>query len=350
MSTPDNRAGTITEGRNTLTVLSVREAIRLALQEELRRDDKVFVIGEQVGTGSAFKVTDGLLAEFGKGRIVDTPLSESAITGCAVGAAMMGFKPIAEIMFADFIVLAMDHLVNSAAKLRYQHDGAMDVSLVLRMPLGGGATMGAHHSQCVESWVLNVPGLKIVTHSNPHDAKGLLKSCIRDRNPVVFLEHKLLYNEKGEVPEGEYTVPLGKAKVVSPGEDVSIISYSYMVKKSLAAAAVLAEHGIKAEVVDVRTIRPLDVETLAESVKKTGKAVVVHEAPVIGSAGAEIVAQIHKEAFDYLDAPIERVGALETPVPFSSTLEQAYLPNERKIVEAVARLLNQEAAFAATAR
>jgi pyruvate dehydrogenase E1 component beta subunit len=322
----------------------------MAMREELRRDDKVFLIGEQLGAGSAFKVTEGLLAEFGEERIIDTPLSESAIVACGVGAAMMGYKPVVELMFADFIVLGMDHLVNGAAKLRYHHDGAMDVSLVLRMPVGGGTTMGAHHSQCVESWVLNVPGLKLVAPSNAHDAKGLLKSCIRDRNPVVFFEHKLLYNDKGEVPEGDYTVPLGKAKVVSPGQDVSIISYSYMIKKSLAAAAILAEQGIKAEVVDVRTIRPLDVETLAESVKKTGRALIVHEAPVIGGAGAEIAAQLHKEAFDYLDAPIERVGALETPVPFSSTLEQAYLPNERKIVEAVAGLLNQKAVFAGSGR
>jgi pyruvate dehydrogenase E1 component beta subunit len=322
----------------------------MAMREELKRDDKVFLIGEQQRDGGAFKVTEGLFAEFGEERIVDTPLSESAIVGCGVGATMMGYKPIIELMFADFIVLGMDHLVNAAAKLHYMHDGAMEVCLVLRMPQGGGATMGPHHSQCVESWVLNIPGLKIVTPSNAHDAKGLFKSCVRDRNPIVFLEHKLLYNEKGEVPESDYTVPLGQAKVVRFGEDVTIISYSYMVKKSLAAAAMLAEQGINAEVVDVRTIRPLDIETLAESVKKTGKAVIVHEAPVLGGAGAEIAAQLHREAFDYLDAPIERVGALETPVPFASTLEQAYLPNERKIVEAVAGLLNQKVAYASTGR
>lgn len=206
--------------------------------------------------------------------------------------------------------------------------------------------MGPHHSQSVEAWALNVPGLKIVTCSNAYDAKGLLKSAVRDRNPVVFFEHKLLYNDKGEVPETDYTVPLGKAQVVRPGDDVSIISYSYMVKKSIAAAEILAEQGIDAEVVDVRTIRPLDVETLAESVKKTGRAVIVHEAPVIGGAGAEILAALHKQVFDYLDAPIERVGALETPVPFASALEQAYLPNERKILDAVAQVLNKKVAYA----
>jgi pyruvate/2-oxoglutarate/acetoin dehydrogenase E1 component len=330
-----------------VSILSVREAIRLALSEELRRDDKVFLIGEDL-EGSSFKVTEGLLGEFGEERIRSTPLSESAIMGCGVGAAMMGYKPVIEIMFADFVALAMDHLANSAAKIRYGHDGELEFSLVLRMPQGGGITFGPHHSQCVESWLLNVPGLKIVTPSNAYDAKGLLKSAVRDRNPVVFLEHKLLYNEKGEVPETDYTVPLGKAQVVKPGNDISIISYSYMIKKSLAAAAILAKQGIDAEVVDVRTIRPLDIETLAESVKKTGKAVIVHEAPVIGGAGAEIVATLHKEVFDYLDAPIERVGALETPIPYSSTLEQAYLPNERRILDAVAGVLNQKISYALT--
>lgn len=328
-----------------MTVLSVREAIRLAIREELRRDSTVFVIGEDL-EGSSFKVTEGLLREFGEERIRSTPLSESAIMGCGVGAALIGYKPIIEIMFGDFMALVMDQLVNNAAKIRYTLDGEQDLSLVLRMPQGGGATMGPHHSQSVEAWALNVPGLKIVTCSNAYDAKGLLKSAVRDRNPVVFFEHKLLYNDKGEVPETDYTVPLGKARVVRPGDDVSIISYSYMVKKSIAAAEILAEQGIDAEVVDVRTIRPLDVETLAESVKKTGRAVIVHEAPVIGGAGAEILAALHKQVFDYLDAPIERVGALETPVPFASALEQAYLPNERKILDAAAQVLNKKVAYA----
>ena len=331
-----------------MSVLSVREALRLALKEELRRDDKVFLLGESIADyGGCFKITEGLLAEFGPERIRDTPLSESAIVGCGVGAAMMGYKPVIELMFADFITVGGDQLINNAAKMRYLHDGELEFSLVLRMPEGGGATMGPHHSQCVEAWLLNVPGLKIVTPSNAADAKGLLKSAIRDPNPVVFLEHKLLYNDKGEVPEGDYTVPLGKAQVVKPGKDLSIISYAYMVKKSLAAAEILARNGIDAEVVDVRSLRPLDVATLAESVQKTRKAVIVHEAPVFGGAGAEIAAALHKEAFDYLDAPVERVGALETPVPYSSVLERAYLPDERRIIEAVAGMLNQEIAYAA---
>lgn len=332
-----------------MSVLSVREALRLALKEELRRDDKVFILGESVADyGGCFKITEGLLAEFGAERIRDTPLSESAIMGCGVGAAMMGYKPIIELMFADFITVGGDQLINNAAKMRYLHDGEIEFSLVLRMPQGGGTTLGPHHSQCVESWLMNIPGLKIVTPSNAHDAKGLLKSAVRDPNPVVFLEHKLLYNDKGEVPEGDYTVPLGKAQVVKPGKDLSIISYAYMVKKSLAAAAILAKNGIDAEVVDVRSLRPLDLETLAESVQKTRKAVIVHEAPVFGGAGAEIAAALQREVFDYLDAPIERVGALETPIPFSSVLEQAYLPNEARIVDAVAGMLNQKIAYAAT--
>jgi len=331
-----------------LSVLSVREALRLALKEELRRDDKVFLLGESIADyGGCFKITEGLLAEFGPERIRDTPLSESAIVGCGVGAAMMGYKPVVELMFADFVTVGGDQLINNAAKMRYLHDGELEFSLVLRMPQGGGATLGPHHSQCVEAWLLNVPGLKIVTPSNPADAKGLLKSAIRDPNPVVFLEHKLLYNDKGEVPEGDYTVPLGQAQVVKPGKDLSIISYAYMVKKSLAAAEILAKNGIDAEVVDVRSLRPLDVATLAESVQKTRKAIIVHEAPVFGGAGAEIAAALHKEAFDYLDAPVERVGALETPVPYSSVLERAYLPNEARIIEAVAGMLNQEIAYAA---
>ena len=331
-----------------MSVLSVREALRLALKEELRRDDKVFLLGESIADyGGCFKITEGLLAEFGPERIRDTPLSESAIVGCGVGAAMMGYKPVVELMFADFVTVGGDQLINNAAKMRYLHDGELEFSLVLRMPQGGGATLGPHHSQCVEAWLLNVPGLKIVTPSNPADAKGLLKSAIRDPNPVVFLEHKLLYNDKGEVPEGDYTVPLGQAQVVKPGKDLSIISYAYMVKKSLAAAEILAKNGIDAEVVDVRSLRPLDVATLAESVQKTRKAIIVHEAPVFGGAGAEIAAALHKEAFDYLDAPVERVGALETPVPYSSVLERAYLPNEARIIEAVAGMLNQEIAYAA---
>lgn len=323
-----------------MKILSVRQAINEALREELLRDDKVFLIGEDIGSyGGAFKITEGLLTEFGPEKIMDTPLSESAIVGCGVGAAMMGFRPIVELMFADFVTIGMDQIVHNAAKMKYISDGKVDMSMVLRMPQGGGATLGPHHSQCVESWLLNIPGLKIVLPSNAYDAKGLLKSAVRDGSPVVFLEHKLLYNEQSEVPEQEYTVPIGKAKVVKEGKDISIITYSYMVKKALEAAEILSKEGIDAEVVDVRTLRPLDVETLVESVKKTEKAVVVHEAPVLGGAGGEIAAVLQEAAFDYLDAPIGRVGAPETPVPYSYTLEQEYLPNAQKIVAKVKQML-----------
>ncbi|MBP2641636.1 MAG: alpha-ketoacid dehydrogenase subunit beta [Firmicutes bacterium] len=320
--------------------ISVRQAIREAMREEMLRDEKVFLIGESIGPyGGCFKVTEGLWAEFGDEKIMDTPLSESAIVGCGVGAAMMGFKPIVELMFADFVTIGMDQLVNNAAKMKYLHDGDIDFSMVLRMPQGAGATMGPHHSQSVESWIMNIPGIKIVLPSNAYDAKGLLKSAVRDNNPIVFIEHKLLYNDKGEVPTGDYTVPLGKAKVVREGTDVTIIAYSYMVKIALQAAEMLAQEGINAEVVDVRTIRPLDIDTLADSVKKTEKAVIVHEAPVFGGAAGEIAAALQEKVFDYLDAPIGRIGAAETPVPYSQPLEHAYLPNAKTIAAKVREIV-----------
>ena len=326
-----------------MSVISVRQALRQALREELQRDDKVFLVGESIADyGGTFKITEGLLDEFGAERIRDTPLSESAIVGCGVGAAMLGYKPIVELMFADFVTIGADQLINNAAKIRYMHDGELGLPMVLRMPQGGGATLGPHHSQCVESWLMNIPGLKIVTPATAHDAKGLLKSAVRDPDPVVFLEHKLLYNDKGEVPDGEYTVPLGNAAVVKPGNDLSIITYSYMVKKSLQAAEILGQHGIDAEVVDVRSLRPLDIDTIVRSVRKTHNAVIVHEAPVFGGAGGEIAAQLYAEVFDCLDSPIARVGALETPVPFSSVLERAYLPDEPRIIDAVGVMLNRD--------
>ena len=325
-----------------MSEISVRQAIRDAMREELLRDDKVFLLGESLGPyGGCFKVTEGMWQEFGDDKIMDTPLSESVIVGCGVGAAMMGFKPIVELMFADFVTIGMDQLVNNAAKMKYLHDGDIDFSMVLRMPQGAGATMGPHHSQSVESWIMNIPGIKIVLPSNAYDAKGLLKSAVRDNNPIVFLEHKLLYNDKGEVPEGDYTVPIGKAKVVKEGKDITIIAYSYMVKIALQAADLLAKDGIDAEVVDVRTIRPLDVETLAESVKKTEKAVIVHEAPVFGGAGGEIAAALQDAVFDYLDAPIGRIGATETPVPYSQPLEHAHLPNAQKIADKVRQMITR---------
>lgn len=324
-----------------MSIITVRAAIKNALAEEMRRDDKVFLLGESIGKfGGCFKVTEGLIEEFGPRRVKDTPLSEAVIAGSGIGAALYGYRPVVEIMFADFMTLVMDQLVNNGAKMRYMHDGKIDVPMVLRAPQGAGMTMGPHHSQCVEAWIMNIPGLKIVLPSNAYDAKGLLKSAIRDNDPVIFLENKLLYNEKCEVPDDDYTVPIGKAKVVREGKDLTIISYSYMIKKALIVAETMQQQGIEVEVVDVRTLRPLDVETITESVKKTNRALIVHEATVYGGAGAEIATIIQKEAFDYLDAPIERVGAEETPVPFSPILEEAYLPNEEKIIKAINKMLN----------
>ena len=325
-----------------MTILSVREALGQALREEFDRDEKVFLMGEDIGIyGGCFGISKGLRAEYGPERVIDTPLAESVIVGAGVGAALKGYRPVVEIMFADFLSLAMDQLVNNAAKMIYMHDGETTLPLVIRTPQGGGLTLGPHHSQCIESWLLNVPGLKIVLPSSPYNAKGLLKSAIRDNNPVVFLENKLLYNDKGEVPDGEYTVPIGKADIARPGKDITVLTYSTIVKKALTAADALAKEGIDVEVVDILTLKPLDVDTIIKSVKKTGKAIIAHEAPVFGGAGAEIAATIQQEAFDYLDKPIGRVGSLPIPVPFSPTLEQAYLLNEQIIMDAVRKTITR---------
>ena len=263
--------------------LTYREAIGEALREEMRRDARVFILGEDVAeAGGSFKVTEGLLAEFGPERIFDTPLSESAIVGAAVGASLMGMRPVAEVMFADFATIAMDAIVNHAAKMHYMYGGELSAPLVLRMAYGGGMRFAAHHSQTVESWLANVPGLTIVMPSTPSDAKGLLKAAIRTPNPVIFLEHKLLYNQKGEIPEGEYIVPIGKADIKRPGDGVTIVASGLMVGRALGAARTLAGEGLSAEVIDLRSIQPLDEETILDSVEKTGRLVIVHEAPVRG--------------------------------------------------------------------
>jgi pyruvate dehydrogenase E1 component beta subunit len=320
--------------------LTYREAIGEALREEMRRDERVFILGEDVAeAGGSFKVTEGLLAEFGPERIFDTPLSESAIVGAAVGASLMGMRPVAEVMFADFATIAMDAIVNHAAKMHYMYGGELSAPLVLRMAYGGGMRFAAHHSQTVESWLANVPGLTIVMPSTPSDAKGLLKAAVRTPNPVIFLEHKLLYNQKGEIPEGEYIVPIGKADIKRPGDGVTIVASGLMVGRALGAARTLAGEGLGAEVIDLRSIQPLDEETILDSVEKTGRLVIVHEAPVRGGFGGEVAAVVADKAFGFLDAPIQRVGAPWTPVPFSPTLEDAYLPQERDILKAVQSIL-----------
>ena len=320
------------------------EAINQALHEEMARDERVFLLGEDVrigyGKGGPFGASNGLFARFGPERVIDTPISESAIAGTAVGAALWGMRPVAEIMFSDFLALAMDHIVNSAAKMRYAYAGGAKVPVVFRMACGGGVGAALHHSQSPEAWITNVPGLKIVMPSTPADAKGLLKSAIRDDNPVVFFEHKYLYSRlKGPVPEGETLVPLGKADIKREGEDITIIATGAMVQQALAAAEVLAGEGVKAEVLDPRTLLPLDKETILASVNKTGRVIIVHEAPKTGGIGGEIGAMIAEEALYSLDAPIKRLGAPFTPVPASPILEKFYLPNAEKIVAAAREIL-----------
>ena len=321
--------------------ITYAQAIREAMSEEMRRDPKVFLLGEDVGVyGGAFGVSAGMIQEFGEERVRDTPISEAAITGAAVGAAMTGMRPIVEIMFSDFITIAMDQLVNQAAKVRYQFGGQAAVPMVLRAPGGSGTGAAAQHSQSVEAWVCNVPGLKVVIPSTPYDAKGLLKTAIRDDNPVVFLEQKLLYRTKGPVPEEEYTLPLGSAEVKRPGRDLSIITYGRMVPRSLEVAAALAKEGIEVEVVDIRSLRPLDTATIVASARKTGRVLIVHEAPQFGGFGGEIAAAVgDSEAFYYLDAPIRRLGAMETPVPYNRHLEAHVVPTVERITAAVRDLL-----------
>ncbi|MBI2864811.1 MAG: alpha-ketoacid dehydrogenase subunit beta [Chloroflexi bacterium] len=315
--------------------LSYSKALNEALRSEMRRDSSVFVAGEDVALDDgAFRVTAGLLGEFGPDRAVDCPISEAAIVGLGVGAAAAGLRPVVEIMFMDFVGCCLDQIFNQAAKMRYMFGGNITVPLVIRTPCGAGFSIAAQHSQSVEAWFAHVPGLKVVMPATPYDAKGLLISAIRDDNPVVFVEHKRLYRLRGDVPEEAYAIPLGKADVKREGRDVTLIATSMMVHEALAAADMLAETGISAEVVDLRTLVPLDLDTIIGSVAKTHRAVVVHEAVKFGGFGGEVAASIMEEAFDYLDAPVKRVGAPFSPVPMAPVLEKAYLPDRNKIVAA----------------
>jgi len=316
--------------------ITVRAAILEALTGEMERDPSVFMLGEDIGeAGGIFKQTEGLFSAFGAQRIIDTPISEPAIMGLAVGAAMTGMRPIVEIMFADFITLVMDQLVNQAAKVSYMSAGGYSVPLVLRTAVGIGGSVGPQHSQSFYAWAAHVPGLKVIVPSTPADAKGLFISAIRDNNPVVIFEDRMTYNQKGVVPEGEHVVPLGKADVKRAGEDVTIIAISRMVHVALSAADLLAEQGISAEVVDLRSLVPLDTETLVESVKKTSRAVVVDGAHEMYGVTGEIAALVGEQAFDYLDAPVMRLGAPQTPVPFTRELESLMVPDASQIVDKV---------------
>ena len=310
------------------------DAIRAGLAEEMRRDASIYVFGEDVALGGPFGVTKGLSEEFGANRMVNTPISEGTVMGLAIGAATAGLRPVVEIMFIDFITLAMDQLVNHAAKLHYMSGGQLNIPLTVRVQCGVSGAMGAHHSQSLEAWLAHVPGLKIVMPAHASDAKGLLKASIRDDNPVVFIEHRGLYWTKGEVPGGELSVSIGEAKLLKHGEHVTIVALAAMVAPALAAAEELAAEGILAEVIDPRSISPLDVDTIANSVKKTSRLIVVHEAVEQGGIGAEIVARLQQEVFYYLDSPIRRVAAPFAPVPAGSTLEKEFLPSKERIVAA----------------
>jgi len=321
--------------------ITLKEALKEALKEEMQRDPTVFLLGEDIGRywGGAFKVTEGLAEEFGDERVRDTPISESAIIGTAVGAAITGMRPVAEIMFGDLTALAMDQIANQAAKIRYMFGGQAKCPLVIRAPFGAGVNIASHHSQSLEAWFIHVPGLYVAVPSTPYDAKGLLKTAIRGNNPVFFCEHKLLYPVEGDVPEGEYTVPFGVADVKREGADVTIVATLYMAHKALNAAKQLEKEGIDAEVVDPRTLTPLDKEPIIRSIKKTGRLVIVSEDCKTAGVSAEIAAIIAEEAIDYLDAPIKRVAEPDTPIPFSPPLEQYVIPDEKAIIKAVKKVV-----------
>ncbi|MDR4476210.1 MAG: alpha-ketoacid dehydrogenase subunit beta [Nitrospira sp.] len=314
------------------------DAISQALDEEMTRDERVFLMGEDIGTyGGAFKVTEGLLQKYGEWRVLDTPLSESGFVGAAIGAAMMGLRPVVEMQFADFISCAFDQITEVAAKNHYRWGAA--VPLVIRAPFGGGVHGGPFHSECPEGWFFHSPGLKIVAPSTPYDAKGLLKAAIRDPNPVLYFEHKFLYRRiKAVLPQEDFVVPLGKADVKRRGRDLSVITYGAMVHLALEAAELLSKEGIDLEVVDLRTLIPLDKETLYESVRKTSKAILLHEDNKTGGIGAEIAALLAEECFDCLDGPILRIAPPDTPVPFSTPLEEFFLPKVSDIVTGARRL------------
>jgi pyruvate/2-oxoglutarate/acetoin dehydrogenase E1 component len=325
------------DGRGEISYL---EAVREALTQEMRRDPEIFLIGEDIGVyGGAFGVTRGMLEEFGPERVRDTPISEAAIAGAATGAALMGMRPVMEIMFMDFLTISMNQLVNQAAKIRFMFGGKASIPMVIRAPAGSGTGAAAQHCQSLEAWFVHTPGIKVVAPATPHDAKGLLISAIRDNNPVLFMEHKLLYRTKGLVPEEEYTVPLGQAQIRREGRDATLLAYSIMVPRSLEAAEQLATEGVEIEVVDLRSLKPLDRETIIGSVSKTGRVLIVHEAPQTGGFGGELAAVVaESEAFDYLDAPMRRLGGRDIPIPYNRTLERATVPQVEDIVAAARAL------------
>jgi pyruvate dehydrogenase E1 component beta subunit len=317
------------------------EAIRAGLHEEMSRDSSVYLFGEDIALGGPFGVTNGLAETFGKNRVVNTPISEGTVMGLAIGAATALLRPVIEIMFIDFITLAMDQLVNHAAKLHYMSGGQLKIPLTVRVQCGISGNMGAHHSQSLESWLAHVPGLKVVMPANPADAKALLKAAIRDDNPVVFIEHRGLYWTRGEVPEGDHVALIGKAAVARGGDQLTIVATAKMLAAALEAAEDLSSSGISVEVIDPRTLSPLDLRTIVNSVKKTSRLIIVHEAVEQGGLGAEIATQVQREAFYYLDSPIVRVAAPFAPIPASPTLEKCFVPGKAEIIRTVRGALNR---------
>ncbi|HQQ98336.1 MAG TPA: pyruvate dehydrogenase complex E1 component subunit beta [Cyclobacteriaceae bacterium] len=316
--------------------IQFREALREAMSEEMRRDSRVHLMGEEVAEyNGAYKVSQGMLDEFGPDRVIDTPISELGFAGVAVGAAVNGVRPIVEFMTFNFSLVAIDQIINAAAKFYSMSGGQYNVPIVFRGPTGNAGQLGAQHSQNFENWFANTPGLKVVVPSNPYDAKGLLKASIRDNDPVIFMESELMYGDKGEVPTEEYIIPIGVADIKRAGSDVTIVSFGKIMKVALAAAAELEKEGISAEVIDLRSVRPIDYATVVESVKKTNRLVIVEEAWPLSSIATEITYHIQKHAFDYLDAPIQRVNSMDVPLPYASTLIQAILPNVEKTIKAV---------------
>ncbi len=323
-----------------MKTVQFREALREAMNEEMRRDEKIFLMGEEVAEyNGAYKVSQGMLAEFGAKRVIDTPIAELGFAGIAVGAAMNGLRPIVEFMTFNFSLVAIDQVINSAAKMMSMSGGQFTIPIVFRGPTGSAGMLSSQHSQAFESWYANCPGLKVVVPSNPADAKGLLKSAIRDNDPVIFMESEQMYGDKGEIPEGEYLIPIGVADIKREGKDVTIVSFGKIMKVALAAAAELANEGIQAEVIDLRTVRPIDYATVINSVKKTNRLVVVEEAWPLASIASEIAFKVQKDAFDYLDAPVLRVTSADVPLPYAPTLIDAALPNVSRVVKAVKQVL-----------
>jgi len=323
-----------------MRIIEFREALREALSEEMRRDDKIFLIGEEVAEyNGAYKVSKGMLAEFGAKRVIDTPIAELGFTGIAVGAASNGLRPIVEFMTFNFSLVAIDQIINSAAKMHSMSGGQYSVPIVFRGPTASAGMLSSQHSQAFENWFANCPGLKVIVPSNPYDAKGLLKSAIRDNDPVIFMESEQMYGDKGEVPEEEYLIPIGLADIKKHGSDVTIVSFGKILKVAMNAAIELEKEGISVELVDLRTVRPIDYETVINSVKKTNRLVIVEEAWPLASISTEITYKVQKDAFDFLDAPIIRITTADTPLPYANSLIEASLPSVAKIIKAVKEVM-----------